>query len=159
MQKLADRLTPALIALIAIGFIAKAMLFKPISAMAPILIGITVLILALIELATRLDGAPGRVLNRLFTPAQGADHAPAAMDARRQAIAVGAVVGLVAAMVLVGLIPSSALFVMLAIRFGAGLSWRASIASGLAMGLVIWLIFGGLLSLDIPMGLLFDGET
>ncbi len=156
MHKWTDRLTPAVLALLAVAFTAQALHFKPVSALVPILIGITVLILSLIELATQFDGAAGRLLNRMFTPDKNI-HAPAEMDPRRQLIAVGGLVGLVACMLVLGILPACAIFVALAMRFGADLSWRASVLSGLAMALVVWLVFGALLALDIPMGLLFDG--
>jgi hypothetical protein len=159
MARLLNLLPPLVIGLLAIVFIVQAHGFKPASATVPILIGWTVLILALIDLATRLDGAVGLFMNRLFKPTKSLGTKVHEAGIALQVTAIASIALLVAGFLLLGILPSSAIFVVLALRFGARTGWVAALLSGLGIAALVWGVFAALLGLDLPMGILFDGGS
>lgn len=154
-----QRLPPLCIALLAVGFIWQARGFKPASGSIPLIIGWTVLMLAAIELASQSAGRVGTALNRLF--AGKASHAPT-LPAVQPGLQLAAVLGLcalLAGVVLIGLVPASAIFVLVAFRFGANRPWWQAVLAGAVIAVMLWLAFGALLGLELPGGLIFNRET
>lgn len=143
---------------LAILFIIGAHGFKPAAAFVPLIVGWTVLLLAAIECACRVEGRLGTAINRLFKPTQGLG--PALAEARqggRWWPSVGWCCWSAPSSPSACCLPACAIFIFVAMRFGAGVSWMASLVSGVATALAIWLIFAMLLRLSLPAGLLFDG--
>jgi threonine/homoserine/homoserine lactone efflux protein len=73
----------------------------------------------------------------------------------RQWAAVCGIVGFTLALVLVGLLPSVAVFMALALRYGSRQGWRTSLLTAAAVTLMVWLLFIALLRLVPFPGLLF----
>jgi hypothetical protein len=63
-----------------------------------------------------------------------------------------------AAMLLVGVLPTVPVFMLVALRFGAGRGWLVSVVGAAGMVLLVWAVFARLLGLEIFPGLLFDGD-
>lgn len=159
MARWAAFLPAIAMAVLAVLFIVGAHGFKPAAASVPIIVGWTVLLLAAIEFASHMRGPVADFVNRLFKPTQGLGPALAEANPGRQAMAVGGLVVLVAAFIVIGMLPACAIFIFVAMRFGACVSWAVALVAGGAMAAGVWLIFAMLLRLSLPAGLLFDGGS
>ncbi len=156
MMAWAKRLPPFVMLLLAIGFIIEARGFKTASAIVPTLIGWCVLVLSSLDLASRFDGAVGRLINRVFVNNSDAVHAIPPVSGARQAIAVAGLAALVVGFFVIGVLPSCVIFVFLAMKFGARTGWIAAILSAIAVPLILWAMFTGLLGLEMPWGMVFE---
>jgi hypothetical protein len=147
---------PSLLFCIAVGYVAAAQDFSTASRAIPQLVGIATALLCVLDGLSRTGTPAGRAVSRWLNPAGGGEIAVA--HKHRQAVALAGIVLLAAAMVLVGLLPSIAVFGFLALRLRAGRGWLTS--AGTAAGLVgfIWALFHALLGLQPFPGLLFGGQ-
>jgi hypothetical protein len=157
---MASYLPPALLGLLSVGFLIGAYGFSASSGAMPILIGWAMIVLTTLDLLTRLRGPLGVMLARTLNPSSlnPAHELAVPFRALRQGLAVAAIVIFVAAMVLVGVLPSVPVFMLIALRFGARKSWLFSLVGAAGMVLLVWAVFARLLGLDIFPGVLFDGD-
>ena len=152
-------LQPACLLLLALGFLAGAYGFPPESRFVPVLIGWAMSAFCIADVASRSPGPVGRALTRWLDPAAlrtAAEERPHPRS--RQAIAVGGSAGFVAVLLLAGVLVAVPLFIAVAIRWGAGRGWLASLVAAAAVTLLIWTLFVQLLQLELFPGLLFGGQ-
>ena len=154
---------PGALFVLAMGFLLMARGFPPASRMVPEMIGGAMLVLSALDMASRSATAGGRALAGWLNPAAPdtrhdvgpAGHQPVRS---RQLLALGGLMGFVALIVLVGVLPSVPVFVTLAVRFGGRRGWTASLLAAAIVTLLIWLLFALLLRLDLFPGLLLGGD-
>ena len=156
-QSWAACLPPAILFLLALGFVVLGYGYAGQAATVPLLIGWSMLLLTALDLASRLPIRAGATLLRWLNPAALTDSAAAAPRAR-QVIAIGGAIGFVALMLLTGILIAVPVFVCVALRFGAARSWLFSLLLAGLTTLFIWALFTPLLGLDLFPGLLFGGE-
>jgi hypothetical protein len=153
---------PVVLLALAAGFIAAAEQYGAASRTVPQLIGGATMLFCALDIISRSDTLWGRRIAAWLNPAGLTDAGPVAKrhrpQLRRQGAAVGGIAGFTLALVLVGLLPSVAAFVALALRYGAGQGWRNSLLTAAAVTLMVWLLFAVLLRLVPFPGLLFGGD-
>jgi hypothetical protein len=151
---------PAFVLLIMTAvYLATAYQYAPESRIMPVLVAWCMLALLAIDLVSRTDTPLGESLTRWLNPSsdrKGRAHAPA-YSLNRQLIAVLWLAGLTVLLVLIGVLYAVPLYLFAAIhlRGRRGLPTSVAIAGG--MTLVVWLLFTGLLRLQLYPGLLFGG--
>jgi hypothetical protein len=155
-----EYLPPAVLWLLSVAFLVGAYGFNPASAAMPILIGWVMVVLTALDLVTRMRGRLGDLLARALNPSSLSEvHEPASPGrAVRQLVVVATLLVYLAAMVLVGVLPTVPVFMLLALRFGARRGWLFSLVGAAVMLLLVWAVFARLLGLEIFPGLLFDGD-
>jgi hypothetical protein len=146
---------------LAAGFTAAAEQYGAASRTVPQLIGGATMLFCALDILSRSETPWGRRIAASLNPAGLTEAGSVAerhrSQRRRQGIAVGGIAGFTLALVLVGLLPSVAAFVTLALRCGAGQGWRTSLLIAAAVTLMVWLLFAVLLRLVPFPGLLFAG--
>ena len=154
---LAEYLFPALIWLLTLGFLLLAFRFSPLSREVPVLVGWVTLGLTTVDLFSRTRIPAAQALVRLLNPgvraAEGKPPSPA-----RIAMAIGGVVGFVAALVLFGVLYAVPVFLFAALRWGGRCRWATSTVIAALVTAFIWGLFAGLLRLELFPGLLFGGD-
>jgi hypothetical protein len=155
-----EYLPPAALCLLSVGFLVTAYGFNAASGAMPVLIGWTMVILTALDLITRVRAPVGDMLARALNPSSlNGTHEPAApFLAMRRLVAVASILVYLASMVLVGVLPTVPVFMIVALRFGAGRGWLFSLVGAAGMVLLVWAVFARLLGLAIFPGLLFDGD-
>lgn len=152
-----EYLFPALIWLLALGFLLLAFSFSPLSREVPVLVGWLTLGLTTVDLFSRTRTPVAEALVRLLNPDVRAPEGKAA-SRPRLAMAVGGIVGFVAALVLFGVLAAVPVFLFAALFWGGK---RRLATSAIMVALVtafIWGLFAGLLRLELFPGLLFGGD-
>jgi Tripartite tricarboxylate transporter TctB family len=153
---------PVALLALAAGFTAMAAKYGAASRTVPQLIGSATMLFCALDVVSRSGTPWGRRLAAWLNPAGLSQVGPIAerrrSQQRRQFAAVGGVAGFTLALVLAGLLPSVAAFVALALRIGAGQSWRNSLLIAAAATFLVWLLFAVLLRLVPFPGLLFGGD-
>jgi hypothetical protein len=151
---------PAVVLLILTAiYLATAYQYAPESRVMPALVGWCMLALLVIDLASRTATPIGQSLTRWLNPSsdRGPHAHPAAYSTKRQFIAVLWLGGLAALLVLVGVLGAVPLYLFAAIRVRGRRGLPTSLAIAGGMTLVVWLLFTGLLHLQLYPGLLFGG--
>lgn len=140
-------------------YLATAYQYAPESRIMPVLVGWCMLALLAIDLASRTATPLGQSLTRWLNPAtERPGHTQsAAYSIDRQLLAVLWLGGLAALLVLIGVLGGVPLYLFAAIRFRGRRSLITSLAVAGGMTLVVWLLFTGLLHLQLYPGLLFGG--
>ena len=151
-------LPPIFLWLLALGFLVLGYRFPDGSATVPVLVGWLMLVLTTLDIATRLPGGFGRSMARVLNPAMPHHEAPSRERRVRQIVAIAGLVVFVVALLLVGILPASAVFMLIALCGGARVRWWVGLAGAVAMALLIWAVFHSLLGLELFPGLLFDGD-
>jgi hypothetical protein len=156
----AEYLPPAILCLLSVGFLVAGYGFNAASGAMPILIGWAMVVLTSLDLITRLRVKAGDLLARALNPSSlDRTNEPAVpQQAVRQLVVVAGLLVYLAAMVLVGVLPTVPVFMLVALRFGAGRGWLFSLVGAAGMVVLVWAVFARLLGLAIFPGLLFDGE-
>ena len=142
-------LFPSVVWLLALGFLIGAQSFSPAARAVPRLFGWTTLVLASIDVFSRM---------RPRSPDTAAANTEARVPPARVAVAVGGIVLLVAGMTLVGILPTVPVFILIALRWGGGRSLTMSLLVAVLLTGLLWGTFGGLLRLELYPGLLFGGD-
>lgn len=152
-------LPPAVMWLLSAGYLAMAYGFPPEARMVPVLIGWSMLVLSALDLLSRLSIPAGRLVARALNPSLLQEPLPDSSAGQwpRQTVAVVAVVVLALGLLLLGVMIAVPLFMLPAMRFGAGRKWWSSLLGAAAMALLMWAVFARLLGLDLYPGLLFHG--
>jgi len=151
-----DRAPPALLFLLALGFLIIAYGFDAASGQVPRLIGWSMVVLTGLDLASRSGGSYGRAFARWVNP-EAKSRAAVQPAIGRQIVAVAGIVGFVTLLILVGILPSVPAFVLAATRFGGRRSWIVSLSAAAGATALIWALFSALLRLALFPGLLFGG--
>jgi hypothetical protein len=159
-----DKLPPLVLLAIAVGFEVMAHEFPPASGQVPIMIGWTMIVLTVIDLATRFNNQMGYKLTRWLSPAaltekaERAEKGDVEPDKRRQIAAIAGITIFSVALVYFGVVYPVPVFAIIAIRLGGRFSWLTSIVSAVVITGVIWVLFSFLLRLQLFPGVLFGGS-
>ena len=154
-----DYLPAAALLLFTATYLVTASGYSAESRAMPVLVAGAMLALLLLDLTSRTQTSLGRALTRWLNPAaaQG-DAEPADRGlVRRQVAAALWLVGFAAALVLIGVLYAVPLYVFASMRLRGGRSYPVSLAGGLGMTLLLWLLFTALLRVPLYPGLLFGG--
>jgi Tripartite tricarboxylate transporter TctB family len=152
---------PAVAAMAVAGvYVATAFTYSPDARAAPLLIGWSVIALAILDLVSRTQTAAGRTVLRWLNPGTARAHAggSAAYTPARQLGAVAWIAGFVAAFALIGALYAIPLYVFAATRWRGGRPWFVAAISAAGTLGGIWLMFSRLLHLELYPGLLFGGN-
>ncbi len=152
---------PALAAAAAAGaYLAAAYAYSPDARAAPLLIGWTVMALAVLDFASRTQTTLGQTLTRWLNPVAArprAGHGHTAYPLTRQIAAIAWIAGFVAAFALIGALYAIPLYVVAATRWRGGRPWLVCAISAACTLAGVWLLFSRLLRLEFYPGLLFGG--
>jgi Tripartite tricarboxylate transporter TctB family len=141
-------------------YLATAYQYAPESRIMPVLVAWCMLALLTVDLVSRTETPIGQNLTRWLNPSSdrgGHGHA-AAYSAHRQFIAVLWLAGLAALLLLIGVLSAVPLYLFAAIYWRGRRGMLTSLAVAGGMTLVVWLLFTGLLHLQLYPGLLFGGS-
>ncbi len=127
------------------GYCAVASTYPPGGRMVPLTIGLIALALAFLQFG-------GNVCSAIRPLTHGsANDEPRIV--RSEVIAAGWAVALLAGLFLIGAVAATAVFFFT--YFGAhGRRWLLAIGSAVAMALVTWGVFGQIIGLDLPSGII-----
>jgi Tripartite tricarboxylate transporter TctB family len=150
---------PAFVLLILTAFYLRtAYQYAPESRIMPVLVAWCMLTLLAIDLASRTKTLIGENLTRWLNPSSDRGGHGAAYSVDRQFIAVLWLASLAALLVLIGVLSAVPLYLFAAIYWRGRRSLLTSLAVVGGMTLVVWLLFTGLLHLQLYSGLLFGGS-
>ncbi len=148
---------PALVLLIlTAGYLATAYQYAPESRIVPALVGWCMLVLLGLDLTSRTQTPVGTSVSRWLNPSseRGA-HAPRSIS--RQFEAMLWLAGLTLLLVLIGVLAAVPLYLFAAIRLRGKRTLATSLGAAAGVTLAIWLLFTGLLHLQLYPGLLLGG--
>lgn len=149
---------PVAVLVFSAAFLALTFQLPVAARSAPLMVAWVTLLLAVIDIGTRLDNPLGQFLMRMLNPAgllEG-ERAPSARDVRHALHAMGLMAVLVVALLLLGVLLASALFIAGAYLLGGASRWLAVIVA-VVFTSVLGLVFAVLLQLSLFPGLLFGG--
>jgi hypothetical protein len=152
---------PALAAAVAAAvYLMAAYGYSPDARAAPLLIGWSVIALAVLDALSRTATPIGATLTRLFNPVathRRGSAGQATYPLTRQLSAIAWIAGFVAALALIGAAYAIPLYVFAATRLRGKRPWLACAISAAATLAGVWLLFSRLLRLELYPGLLFGG--
>jgi hypothetical protein len=152
---------PALVLwLLTAGYLATAYGYSADSRVMPVLVAWSMLVLLLLDLASRMQTGFGQALTRWLNPAaeQIDNTAPDRTMVSRQFAAVLWLAGFATALLLIGVLCAVPLYVFASMRLRGRRSYIVSLIGGGGMVLIVWLLFAVLLRLQLYPGLLFGGS-
>jgi hypothetical protein len=141
-------------------YLTAAYGYSPDARAAPLLIGWTVIVLAVLDAASRTKTTVGATLTRWLNPVAArphGGHGQIAYPLTRQLAAVAWIAGFVAGFALIGALYAIPLYVFAASRIRGEKPWLVCAVSAAATLFGIWLLFSRLLRLELYPGLLFGG--
>jgi hypothetical protein len=142
--------------LLAIGYTAIAFGFPESARELPLLVGIALVVLSTIDLVSMTETDIGVALRKLNPSGAPADQTVPEFSVYRQRLAWGLVIGLVVALLLIGSLAATALYVAGSVY----LLGRRPLLMSLAMGLIVagscYLLFDLALQVSLYPGLLFS---
>lgn len=148
-----DPLFAAGLLIIAVAYLALAYTYKPALRAVPAIVAWILVVLLMLDLASRTETRLGHALRRRVNPA--AERPP--YSATRQLEAILWIAGFAAALILIGVLYAVPLFVFTFMRFRGHRPIWASLLGGGAVLSFIWLLFVLLLRLPLYPGLIFGG--
>jgi hypothetical protein len=157
---LIDYLPALVLWLLTAGYLATAYGYSAESRVVPVLVAWSMLVLLLLDLASRTQTPLGQTLTQWFNPAAaqaestGSGHAVIS----KQLAAVLWLAGFTTLLLLIGVLYAVPLYVFASIRLRGRRSYLASLVVAAGMALTVWLLFGVLLRLQFYPGLLFGGD-
>jgi uncharacterized membrane protein len=159
-MELTDYLPATAATAVAAVYLGAAYQYSPEARATPLLIGWTVVALALLDITSRTQTGLGRRLagwlNPVTTrPRHGAG--PAGYPIGKQIMAMIWIAGFVAAFALIGATYAIPLYVFAATRWRGGRPYLVCLISAAGTLAGIWFLFGWLLRLALYPGLLFGG--
>jgi hypothetical protein len=140
-------------------YLTAAAGYSPDARAAPFLIGWSVVVLAILDMATRTQTQAGRTLARWLNPGVSRSHGRDvhAYPLMRQINAMAWIAGFVAAFALIGALYAIPLYVFAATRWRGERPVVVSLISAAGTLAGVWLLFSRLLHLELYPGLLFGG--
>ncbi|MFP5071325.1 tripartite tricarboxylate transporter TctB family protein [Pseudonocardia nantongensis] len=128
------------------------------AALTPLLAAGTGAVLSGLHLVRSLTGRAGRSRAQRSgegpPPSDEATRVFATAGRRSWTVALAWVVGFFAGTYVIGLVVTGAVFALAYLRVQARASWPASVGYGVAVGLVVWLLFDVLFEIALPEGLM-----
>ena len=154
-----DYLPAAALLLLTTVYLVTAYGYSAESRAMPVLIAAATLIVLLLDILSRTQTALGIALLRWLNPAAEQEVAKPADRGRlvRQVAALLWLAGFTLALLLVGVLYAVPIYVFASMRLRGRRSYFVSLAGGLGMALLIWLLFAALLRVPLYPGLLFGG--
>jgi hypothetical protein len=154
-----EYLPPFVLLIVTAIYLATAYQYAPESRIMPVLVAWCMLALLATDLVSQTATPVGRSLTRWLNPSSDrSGHVQlAAYSSGRQLAAVLWLSGLAALLLLIGVLFAVPLYLFAAIRLRGQRSLSASLAIAGGMTLTLWLLFTGLLHLQLYPGLLFGG--
>jgi hypothetical protein len=147
---------PILLFALAVAYTWGAQDYGRIPRLMPTTVGISMAVLAVLDLLSRFDTALGRAIQVTL----GADFGSPEMNhdpALRQELAIiGAMLGCVVAMLMIGILPTIPLFIALYMRFWGHRSWLSSLITAVLVLAFVAAVFELALGTTLYRGVLFD---
>ncbi len=143
---LSDRLPALCFGTVSIVYLFLCNGIPAAAAAMPLQVGWVTLLLCVVDLVALQISPPAKPMR-------------AQADLRRQGVAVGGVLLLGGAMLVLGLLPAVALFMFVALRVAGRRGLVASLVTATLVPLALWAVFNQVLQLDLFAGLLFGGEV
>lgn len=147
---------PLILGAMAAGVTLWAQRYGPVPRLLPTVVGVSLLVLCALDLASRFDTRAGAVLRATL----GADFRNREMGhdpvLRAELVQIGWMAGCILLMLAIGILPTVPVFIALYMRRVGGRPWIASILAGLAVLLFVTVVFEMLLDYALYRGLLFD---
>lgn len=146
------------VAIVAVAalFVAWSYQYSPQSRFVPLVVGYSMLALALLDIASRTRTRLGHYVR----VGAGADftnpelqHTP---PVRRELVQAGWIVGCVASMMIIGILPSVPLYVLASLRLNGRRPWKEAVIAAAAAGLFTYLVFEVFLSYELYRGVFVD---
>jgi Tripartite tricarboxylate transporter TctB family len=149
-------LAPAVIWLLAAGYLAEAYSYPADSRAFPAMVAWAMIVLVGLDLLSRTATPVGRVVTRWLNPATG-EHKTEGIthSIGRQVVAMLWVAGFAAALVILGVLTAIPLFVFGSMRLRGGRPLLSCVLTAGGATLFIWLLFAVVLRLQLYPGLLF----
>lgn len=141
--------------LVTIGYLWIGYGYKPEVRAFPEGVAWVMVVLLLLDLASRTETAAGRALLRWLNPAASTEPPP--QPVRQQIAAVLWVAGFAALLVVLGILLAVPVFVFAALRLRARRGWGACVVATAGATVFVWLLFSVLLRLSLYPGLIFGG--
>jgi hypothetical protein len=158
--ELSEYLPAAGAAAVAAVYLGAAYRYSPDARAAPLLIGWTVIVLAVLDIVSRTQTPVGRALSGFLNPVTNRPrhlHGAAPQPAAKQIMAIAWIAGFVAAFALIGAMLAIPIYVFAATRWRGGRPFAVCLLSAAVTIASIWFLFGWLLRLELYPGLLFGG--
>lgn len=156
-----DYAPPVAAIVAAAAYLTTAYGYSPDARAAPLLIGWSVVVLAVLDIITRTKTPLGAALTRWLNPVGATPHragsAHKSFPLTRQLAAIAWIAGFVAAFALIGALYAIPLYVFAATRWRGERPFLVCLISAAGTLAGIWLLFGRLLHLELYPGLLFGG--
>lgn len=141
---------------IAAIFIVWSFQYSPQSRFVPLIVGFSMLVLALLDLASRTRTRLGEYVRT----AAGADFANPELKhtppVKRELTQAGWIVGCVVAMMIIGILPAVPLYVLASMRLNGRRPWKEAVIAAAAAGLFTFLVFEVFLSYELYRGVFVD---
>lgn len=153
-------LPPAILWLMAVGFLLGAETFELQSRMMPLLIGRAMLVLATLDLASRARTHWGHALLKWLNPAALREQEPAdhPSDYRTELACILWIVAFAVGLIWLGVFVATPLFLLASLKLGGKRTVAESIFVTLIVCGFVWTLFTLVLHLHLFPGLLFGGE-
>ena len=151
---------PAFVLLLATaGYLATAYQYAPESRIMPVLVGWCMLVLLALDLASRTATPTGEILTRWLNPSSDRrGHARVqSYQLSRQMAAILWLAAFAAMLAVIGILLAVPLYLFAALRLRGKRTLLTSVTTAVTVTLIIWLLFTGLLHLQLYPGLLFGG--
>jgi hypothetical protein len=158
--ELSEYIPAAGAAAVAAVYLGAAYRYSPDARAAPLLIGWTVIVLAVLDIVSRTQTPVGRALSGFLNPVTNRPrhlHGAAPQPAAKQIMAIAWIAGFVAAFALIGAMLAIPIYVFAATRWRGGRPFAVCLLSAAVTIASIWFLFGWLLRLELYPGLLFGG--
>jgi uncharacterized membrane protein len=159
--EISDYLPAAAAGAVAAAYLGAAYQYGPEARATPLLIGWTVVALALLDIASRTQTGVGRTLAGWLNPVTARPRhgaGPVAYPFHKQVMAMVWIGGFVAAFALIGATYAIPIYVFAATRWRGGRSYLVCLLSAAGTQMGIWLLFDRLLHIELYPGLLFGGN-
>lgn len=152
-RPLVEYLPAAGLLAVSIAYLITAAGYKPESRAVPEAVAWVMIVLLLLDLASRSETRIGRALMALLNPAALTGERPDAASGKRQIAAVSWILGFAVGLVALGILAAVPLYVFSALRFKGKRSIPVALAAAVIALLAIWLLFAEALRLPLYAGL------
>ncbi|SLN63974.1 Tripartite tricarboxylate transporter TctB family protein [Roseivivax jejudonensis] len=147
---------PLLLIAVSVGYVVWAQRYGATPRMMPTIVGVATAILSVLDLLSRFDNGLGSALRA----ALGADFRNREMahdpPLRSEAAMLGWMLVAIAAVWVIGLLPTVPLFIAAFMRVWGGQSWRASLLTAAGVLVFVVLVFEVLLDYSLYRGIVWE---
>ena len=147
---------PVVLLALSVGYTIWAQKYGDVPRLMPTIVGVATGILAVLDLLSRFDSRLGTFLKVTM----GADFSNREMthdpSLRAEAVQIGWMVGCIAAMLTIGILPAIPLFIAGYMRVSGGRPWVSCALSALIVLAFVTVVFELLLDYELYRGVMFD---